>query len=52
MDSSNYEILAQCVDELNFKNNMTVQVHKAEPIMGKYGLVVPNRPDIKNARVA
>ncbi|MBT1073783.1 DUF2971 domain-containing protein [Geobacter grbiciae] len=49
MDPANYHILEQCIDELNLKNTMRVQLNKAEPIKGKYSLFVPNRPELKSA---
>lgn len=48
MDHAHYDIIVQTIDELNFKMNINVQVHKSEPIKGKYGLFVPNRPDLNN----
>jgi len=48
MDPANFEIIAQSVDELNTNMKRRAQVHRAEAIKGKYGLFVPNRPDLGN----
>lgn len=49
VNNDDYDSVVHCVDKLNIEMNMQVQVHKAESIKGKYGLFVPDRPDLINS---
>ncbi len=47
MDDDDYKTVLDCVNNMNNETGLNVQTHKAEPMKGTYGLIVPNRPDLK-----